>query len=866
MPNPVYSSPLLGVLTTLGNLAIWLGLGSAILCAVFYWWAMLRSVRAASGPVLEPSSRGAWKNGRLGGDGAISATELRTERIANWARRYFYVMSGCVILGAFCLMTLILRQEYVVAYIHKNSNASLPFGFRFASFWSDQDGTFFLWGIYNTIYASVLLWKARQDERWVMPFFVLVNVSLFTLLTFMNPFWLVSPETVRSQEGLPAEILAALPANAWEHVQYYLGWGRYIRVQDGNGLNEQLQNFWMVIHPPTLFFGYACMMMPACFAAGALMKRDYDNWVNRAAPWLAFGWTILGFGIFLGAYWAYETLNWGGYWSWDPVENASIVPWVVGTTMIHGFLAQRNRGNYKQSNLFLGIMLGTTVLLGSFLVRSGVLGTTSVHAFASPQKSVFYTLMGALLLWFIGTTGIWLWRYKDIQAEIAYEHVWERHFGFFLGMIVLSATAIVIMFGVFFVPVILPLLISKKFNIDYTFYNKALLPVMYVTVLLMALTPLMPWKRGREDRPLGAFNSTILALCGIFTLFFMFAAAYAWMGGFTRQNDPAYVAMGLILGLAVVSNGVKLIRARHGGWLATGPWLAHLGFVVMLAGVVATSRFNTNTPVTGLGVGESYNWKGRTFTYMGMTEPTNKFDRPRMQVRMKNGNETFDFLPKFFVSRQTGDPMGWPHIRSEWFDPSILGDLYLSPGGLQRKPLMIFEGLKPGDAKAEVLKEDHEPHEGHEDHALPKGVAGTKVLISFQDLDLDSFRKSLQSGDPANAIVYANATLTINGQSKQIRPGGYVKFGENGPEIDPIPFPVEGLGDGVKLYLFGSVIPGRVSASFALATEVAQFQILHVPAIHVLWFGCLMMFTGAFFCYLRRAQLARRGVPVKTTA
>src|SRR5204863_251681 len=155
---------------------------------------------------------------------------------------------------------------------------------------------------------------------------------------------------------------------------------------------------------------------------------SYDAWADRAVPWLTFSWAVLGTGVFLGGYWAYETLGWGGYWAWDPSENSPLMPWLVGTALLHGLLAQRNRGNFKQANLFLGILAGCAVLLGSFLVRSGVL-TGSVHAFDTPQKSVFDTLLGIMVLWFVGSTGIWLWRFKDIQASIAYDDVWERHFG-----------------------------------------------------------------------------------------------------------------------------------------------------------------------------------------------------------------------------------------------------------------------------------------------------------------------------------------------------------------------------------------------------------------------------------------------------
>jgi cytochrome c-type biogenesis protein CcmF len=867
----IYSSPLLGAGVTFGNLAIWVGLLCSITCVALYWTAMIRTMRRQPAAAASPDGSGVETNGgsqgkkgggksRAGKKGSTQTppVDATTERIGLWARRFFFITCGCVIVGALSLWALVLAQEYTVQYVWKNSNRELPFGYRFASFWADQEGTFFLWGLYNVVLGCLLLAKTRQDERWVMPFFTLIHVSLFTLLAFMNPFWLPAAGEIRTrlqEAGAPPQFLTFLPTDMWGHITYYLGWAKYLHPKflDAKGLNESLQNFWMVIHPPTLFVGYSSMIVPACFALGALMRRDYDSWVNRAWPWLAFAWGVLGFGIFLGAYWAYETLGWGGYWSWDPVENSSLIPWLFGTTLIHGMMAQRARGNFKQANLFIATLTGAAVLLGSFLVRSGVLSENSVHSFATPQKSVFITLLAILAIWFVMSVAIWLWRFKDIQSEIAYETVWERHFGYFLGLIVLSATAVVVTFGVT-APIWKPWLfgLGKKISIEYTFYNKALLPVVFVLVLLMALTPLMPWRQVR-DRPMRPFNKLALALAGLFTLFFLFAGVWAWLGGFKTQNDPAYIGFGLILALAVVTNCVVMVRSVRGGLLNAGPWLAHLGFITLLAGVVITSRFNETRTVEKLEMNQSVTAFGKTFTWRGQRPAAGPADRDRLLIDVTYPDgRVVHAAPKLFVSKINGQTMAWPQIFHEGFN-----DLYLEPSGMDQSNIISLDDVKKGQRPLEVAVQHRRTD--------PRDT----VWFSFEGLDTSEFQRAMQrqqqrgGNAPMEPVtLYANVVMIINGEEKRLRPA--LRLNPQSERPEPVPLRIAGLnqGTGYSLHFTDTNMkPGDLQASFKLIPDEsvpqAYFQVLYVPGIQVLWFGCYVMWFGAFLCWRRRSRLAR---------
>ncbi len=916
MPEPnisdaVHKSGLLGIAVTFGNLAVWIGLFFTVLAVIFFWRAMLRTMRlhpegsgaagaGTAGSVSALAANGGGKNGdgkqangkNGNGNGkharpaahsssaaskaastatssSLSEAEQKTEVVFHWAKQFWIVSCSMMFLAALCLWTLLLTQQYNISYVLKNTNPEIPIFYRFAAFWANQEGTFILWGMYNAVIAGFLFWRAKQDVRWVMPFFALINVSLFTLLFFMNPFWFPAAEEVRkglTAAGLPPDKLAWLP-NTWsQHLAYYFGWGTYIRpnLLQPRGLNESLQNFWFVIHPPTLFVGYSTMMVPGIFALGALMRRDYDQWINRAASWLMFSWTVLAFGVFLGAYWAYETLGWGGYWSWDPVENSSLIPWLVGTTLLHGLLAQRNRGNFKHVNLFLGMLALNSVWIASFLVRSGVLSEVSVHSFATPDKAVFFTLLVGMIAMAALSLGIWLWRFKDIQSEIAYEHVWERHFGFFLGLITLSAISVVVTFGVT-MPIWKPWISGgQKSTLDHLFYNKATLPIVYVTVLLMALTPLMPWRHAREQaRPPKLFTKVALALAGIISAYFMVGAIMAWQNGFRSFNDTppsfgndhAYIAFALLLGLSLITNFSVLIRAFKGGILNTGAWWAHIGFILMLAGVMMSTRLKTVQNITELPLNSAVKLYGRDWTFKGERPSSGDGDRPRMLVQMREpGGHVRDFDPKVFINTQGEKPtaMAWPQMESQWFG-GAWGDLYLEPSSMvSYKPL----------GSVEKLKKDSPPQTFLVQH--PSSQKEDTITVQFLSLDTSELQKAVQAGARGPMLAYADLTVTVNGEQRSLRAPMELQFGgPEGPKTDARPIVLEGPNAEITYTLFcqTNMTPGNLVASVVVAVPVANFQVMHIPGIQVLWFGVYIMVGGGIIAFLRRRQLANKIVP-----
>ncbi len=278
------------------------------------------------------------------------------------ARTAFHVTVTTVILASAALLILILKHQFQFHYVWAYSSRSLPFGFLASTFYAGQEGSFLLWTLMLAVIGIILMAYAQRkgDEPEVMAVYGTILSFMVLLVVMKNPFAHIDADTI--------------PA-------------------DGKGLNPLLQNFWMQIHPPILFLGFAAMAPPFALAIAALIRREYQRWVVSALPWLVAGAGVLGLGIALGGFWAYETLGWGGWWGWDPVENSSLIPWVVGVAAVHTLLTQRKTQGLIVTNFVLVILGFVLVIYSTFLTRSGVLGDASVHAFADPGRFVFTLLV-----------------------------------------------------------------------------------------------------------------------------------------------------------------------------------------------------------------------------------------------------------------------------------------------------------------------------------------------------------------------------------------------------------------------------------------------------------------------------------------
>jgi cytochrome c biogenesis factor len=287
---------------------------------------------------------------------------VRQPRLIGFARSGLHITVSAVFVASAILLILIVKHQFQFHYIWAYSSRELPLGLLMSTFYAGQEGSFLVWTLMVAIVGIVLmLYTQKHDnEREVMGVYASILAFLLMLLIVKNPFTLI--------EG------GVVPA-------------------DGRGLNPLLQNFWMQIHPPILFIGFAAMAPPFAFAIAALMRKRYQDWVASSLPWVIAGAIWLGLGIALGGFWAYETLGWGGWWGWDPVENASLVPWLISVALIHTMITQRRTKGLMMTNFLLAVLVFVTVLYSTFLTRSGVLGAASVHSFVDPGRFSFTLLV-----------------------------------------------------------------------------------------------------------------------------------------------------------------------------------------------------------------------------------------------------------------------------------------------------------------------------------------------------------------------------------------------------------------------------------------------------------------------------------------
>jgi len=387
--------------------------------------------------------------------------DQRWDRLGESARRAGVVIFGAVFLAALALVVAAFRDDFSIAYIFHHSNRDLPAPYKFATLWSGQEGSILFWTLLLSGYGFVLRLRYKTDQRlFAYASVVLAAVQIFFLLLVnfaANPFGLI--------DG---------PLRA-----------------DGNGLNPLLQYPEMVIHPPMLYLGYVGFTVPFAFALGALiMKYPGEKWIHITRRWTMVTWGFLTCGIFLGAHWAYAVLGWGGYWGWDPVENASLMPWLVGTAFLHSVMMQEKRGMLKIWNMWLVFACFWLAILGTFLTRSGII--SSVHAFA--QSSI-----GPWFAWFLGISfAVFVFffalNHQHLRSEHRLEAIVSRESSFLFNNLIFLLLTLDVLWGTWF-PKISELVQGNKVTVGAPFYNRVAIPVALLLLLLTAVGPLLAWRK-----------------------------------------------------------------------------------------------------------------------------------------------------------------------------------------------------------------------------------------------------------------------------------------------------------------------------------------------------------------------------------
>jgi len=608
----------------------------------------------------------------------------------NYGRIAYHGMAVLVISASVFLWYAILTHQYQYNYIYSYSNNSLrDLGIfqLMSSFWGGQEGSFMLWLLLTSIVGIILQsytskrgdleprvmavftlatsfllvmvspwFKNPFEFIWVSPIFVKIehlNSQLFNL-PFIQQFYFTDQSSNQAFIKIDSQFASLLTQAGYSMNQFII---------DGKGLNPQLLNFWMQIHPPILFSGFSMATVPFAFAIAAMMKNDYKDWVKQAFPWMLAGMGVLGLGIMLGGYWAYEMLGWGGYWAWDPVENSSLIPWLVGVAGIHTLLVQKKSqskggiGKYAKTNLMLCVLTYVLVLYSTFLTRSGVLGDASVHSFVDPGMIVYL-----FLVLFIGTFtllgfGMIVFRWKSLNENINDdESIISRELALFTAMIVLIASAIIVLVGT-------SAPIFGK-SVDTFFYNEMHLPLAIIIMFLNGISLLIKWQK--SDLKELIKKSTYAAIGAV-----LFTILLVIFGG---VSELMIIILSLTTAFSLFVNVDIAIKIVKGNFKMLGAYVAHIGIALFILGVIGSAVYSEEVTIE-LEKGKPKSAFGYEMTFTGgySIENNTKF---AFNVNVKKGNSEYQIAPIMYRSEFNNSIVREPAILT-----LLTKDIYFSPLG-----------------------------------------------------------------------------------------------------------------------------------------------------------------------------------------
>ena len=595
----------------------------------------------------------------LAGALALFRKNTSSVRLTETARRAGVAAFAVVFLAALILVIAAFQNDFSIAYIFHHSNRDLPAPYKFATLWSGQEGSLLFWSLLLSAYGLVLRLRFKTDPRlfaYASVIIAAVQVFFLLLLNFAaHPF---------------AVMQGSLPA-------------------DGNGLNPLLQYPEMVIHPPMLYLGYVGFTVPFAFALAALIMRyPGEKWIHITRRWTMVTWGFLTCGIFLGAHWAYSVLGWGGYWGWDPVENASLMPWLTGTAFLHSVMMQEKRGMLKTWNMWLIFSTFGLSIFGTFLTRSGVV--SSVHAFAQSSIGNWFVAFLAVIL--VTCLFFYVKNRSHLRSEHKLESLVSRESSFLFNNLLLLVACFTVLWGTLF-PVLSEWVQGNKVTVGPPFFNRVNIPVALLLLLLTALGPLLAWRRTSLESLRRNFFWPALGAIAVGVLLIAL--------GMKPWKDASYFyslmtwMLAVLVGLTVISEFVRggRVISRHTGQNLMGSifhlahrntrryggYLVHFGVIVIMIGF-AGSAFNQDAEKE-MGFGDKLTIGGYTLVCRSYTQDDNpNYSSEWAVIDVFKGGKQIDTLypeRRFFKASQQTSTM--PRIRT-----TAREDLYLVYEGLNQ--------------------------------------------------------------------------------------------------------------------------------------------------------------------------------------
>lgn len=792
----------------LGQFFIVLSFGSSILAGLSYYF-----------DTIKDRTDGSWK------------------KIARAA--YSLNIVSVIGIGA-CLYYIIYNHLFEYHYAWAHSSTTLPVYFIISSFWEGQEGSFWLWMFWQTVLATVIMFRGRSWESPVMSVIMISQAFLASML--------LGVEIFGARFGSSPFILLrdAMEAPIFSRADYLS------LIKDGNGLNPLLQNYWMVIHPPTLFLGFASMIVPFAYAIAGLWQKRYTEWIKPALPWALFAVMVLGAGIIMGAFWAYEALNFGGFWAWDPVENASIIPWITLIAGVHVIIAYKNSGHSYFTATFLVLISFVLVLYASFLTRSGILGETSVHSFT--DLGMFWHLVVYILTFTVLAAAFLIIRRKELPITKKDEDTYSREFWLFIGALVLSVaciqiiatTSIPVFNAVFGTKVAPPADVIKHFN-------KWQAPFAIVIAIISAFTQFLKYKR----TDIRKFYVSVV-VSAVVSLIITAVAVYI-----TKvYTNVIFILLTFSAIFSIVANARILGDALKGKWKLAGSAVAHIGFGLLLFGALVSAATSKVISInnTGIGFGEEFS----------------KSNDPQENIILyKDKPVEMDEYSVTYLGDSTSGPNTYYKVNYKVIDEKtgkIKENFNLYPNAQQNVKMRqiiaspdtrhyIFKDVYTHVSSVPLKEEEHEPHEGHTDEenyekpVVHEVTLGDTVKIKDGFMIVKSINRDatvenipLKENDVAVRMVLEihSNNKVYTGEPVFLLKGG-VKY-DFGKDVDEA---------GLKLR-FTDIKPEKNKLELQVFEKIKSendwivMKAIQFPYINFLWGGSIIMVIGFFLSILRR--------------
>jgi cytochrome c-type biogenesis protein CcmF len=678
-------------------------------------------------------------------------------------QRTFYVTGILILFAVLIQFSAFMNNEFQYAYVFNNSSKTMPVAYKIAAMWAGNEGSFLIWLFILNICGIAVIRKKDEFSSVLLTTVAVAQIFILLILLVKSPFayvWDFFPEEFK---------LGEIPG-------------------DGSGMNPLLMDPWMIAHPPILFLGYASSTIPFGYAIAALVRGEYDTWVKKAYPWVIFSMLTLGVGIFMGGYWAYKVLGWGGYWGWDPVENSSLIPWLVSVALMHGIILQTRKGLLKRSNIVMALAYFILVFFSTFLTRSGVLSEFSVHSFG--KSSVLYFLLGNIIFFLAVSGFLFFKKYRKIESIKFSTDIFTFEGMTVYGIIVLLLFSFIILAGTT-MPIISGFF-NRPSNVTENFYNNISIPFGLMILSFIILATYTTRKYSTKEIIIAVLFSITAGI-----LFNIFSSV-----------NPAAVLFSILS--FIISSMVFIdLKKNHKG-VTLSSRAAHLGVAIFVLGVISSNlhSWNEQKQVT---VGETIQAGGKSITLKGFQEE----EKSHVLLTISENGSSSDARMAYYIDPKTESLYREPYIIT-----GITGDIYITP--------QQYNFASINFSSAMLHEDDEKIISGHKVkfYGFISNNMGTQGMAIRTDLLVDGKK------------YFPGIKFTAEGETE--------KMDQRISGTDKI-ISIESL-DATHRSVRIFITPGKDSV---IPLDFAILEISHKKLIWVVWLGTILIAAGFIISMVR---------------